>query len=159
MYSKRLFVLLHVRSEFGCIWYWTVCYGISYTYHRDDFRVQDHVLTLSYNKDNVMNIKCIDCIHNFSDHVPLSFEDCCDWNIHRLLNSKKKNDISSKICWENISYEHIELSKYYTVMFAWISPKSNNLFQNRLLWALSWSSKCYLIHGVIPLLSLWKIQH
>ena len=50
--------------------------SIKYTYRRDDhssFSWPDHILTLSHTAHLVSNIACTDSVDNFSDHLPLSF--------------------------------------------------------------------------------------
>ena len=73
----------------------------------------DHVLTLGYNKDDVMNIKCIDSSDNFSDHA-LNFEVDCDWNNYPSAAHFKKRMIFQYVGKKSqllkILYSHVYLN-------------------------------------------------
>ena len=64
------------------------CYNINFTYERDDGLVHswpDHILTFNYCAGDISTVKCIHSPDNFSDHVPISFNLCC--NLQPISNT------------------------------------------------------------------------
>ena len=70
------------------LWMFFLAYNINFTYERDDGLVHswpDHILTFNYCAGDISIVKCIHSPDNFSDHVPISFNLCC--NLQPISNT------------------------------------------------------------------------
>ena len=85
------------------------CYNINFTYERDDGLVHswpDHILTFNYCAGDISTVKCIHSPDNVSDHVPISFNLCC--NLQPISNTDIASSYSNINAQSNFDWIKID---------------------------------------------------